>query len=172
MAGALAVARRGLSIAAVALTLRVAWSFEEALRAFVVSNLVIGLSFGLCGALIAWYRPQHPVGWLYAVGGICQLLTAVAAPAAQTLHDVGAPDSAVQLADTVFSWAWPLHIGIALPLSLYLFPDGHLPSARWRPLFVAVAVSAPLFVLEIGTGPEHSPGRPALSGRCPTTVPG
>ena len=47
----------------------VGWSFHEAVDAFVVSNLVIGMSFGLCGALVAWYRPRHPVGWLYLVGG-------------------------------------------------------------------------------------------------------
>ena len=160
LAGALASLAVALSVAAVVLTLWVPWSFEEALSAFVVSNLVIGLSFALCGALIAWYQPRHPVGWMYAVGGICQLLTAVAAPAAQTLHDGGAPHFAVQLAVTVFSAAWPIHIGIALPLSLYLLPDGHLPSP-WRPLFLVVAVSAPLFVLEIATGPDHSPGLPS-----------
>ncbi len=160
-AGALALLAVALSVAAVALTLRVPWSFGEALHAFVVSNLVIGLSFGLCGALIAWYQPRHPVGWMYAAGGICPLLTAVAAPAAQTLHDAGAPHFAVQLAMTMFSGAWPIHIGIALPLSLYLLPDGHLPSVRWRPLFLVVAVSAPLFVLETGTGPDHSPGLPS-----------
>lgn len=61
----------------------------------------------------------------------------------------------------MFSGAWPIHIGIALPLSLFLLPDGHLPSVRWRPLFLVVAVSAPLFVLEIGTGPDRSPGLPS-----------
>ncbi len=47
----------------------VGWSFHEAVDAFVVSNLVIGASFGACGAVVAWYRPAHPVGWLYLVGG-------------------------------------------------------------------------------------------------------
>lgn len=161
VAGELALLAVALSVAAVVLTLGIAWSFEEALNAFVISNLLIGLSFGLCGALIAWYQPRHPVGWLYATGGICALLTAVAAPAAQTLHDAGAPHFAVQLAATVFSVAWPIHIGIALPLSLYLLPDGHLPSRRWRPLFLVVGVSAPLFVLEVGTGPDPGSGLPS-----------
>ena len=160
-AGGLALLVVALSVAAVLLTLGVQWSFAEALAAFVVSNLVIGFSFGLCGALIAWYQPRHPVGWMYAAGGICALLTAVAAPLAQTLHDAGSPRFAVQLAVTVFSSAWPIHIGIVLPLSLYLLPDGRLPSKRWRPLFLVVAVTAPLFVLETATGPDSSPGLPS-----------
>lgn len=48
-----------------------------------------------------------------------------------------------------------------MPLSLYLLPDGHLPSQRWLPLFILVAVSAPLFVLEIGTDPDGSRGMPS-----------
>jgi two-component system, NarL family, sensor kinase len=154
-AGALGLLAVFLGAASVALTLRVHWSFDEALNAFVVSNLVIGLSFALCGALLAWHRPDHPVGWMYAVGGICQLITAACAPGAQALHDDGASQRAVQVAVTVSGWAWPVHIGLVLPLSLYLLPDGQLPSPRWRPLFLIVASTAPLFVLEVGTGPQE-----------------
>ncbi|MCU1687862.1 MAG: putative two-component system histidine kinase [Amycolatopsis sp.] len=152
MAGALALLAVCVSVVSVVVTLRVRWSFHEALDDFVVSNLVIGLSFAFCGALIAWHKPGHPVGWMFAVGGNFQLITAACAPAAQALHDGGAPPLAAQIAVTVFAWAWPIHIGLMLPLSLYLLPDGRLPSPRWRPLFLAVAITAPLFVLEIGTG--------------------
>ena len=134
----------------------VGWSFHEAVDAFVVSNLVIGLSFGACGALVAWYRPAHPVGWLYLVGGLCQALSAAAACLAQLAVAHGDPLWLTRLLVTVFALAWPLHIGICLPLSLYLLPDGRLPSPRWRPWFVLFAVTSPLFVLENGNG--HSDG--------------
>ena len=55
---------------------------------------------------------------------------------------------------TVFAYAWPWSIGLFLPLALLLFPDGHLPSPRWRPVAIAVVATAPLFVLEWGAGPE------------------
>ncbi len=116
----------------------VGWSFHEAVDAFVVSNLVIGLSFGACGALVAWYRPAHPVGWLYLVGGLCQALSAAAACLAELTIAHGDPLWLTRLLVTVFALAWPLHIGICLPLSLYLLPDGRLPSPRWRPWFVLV----------------------------------
>lgn len=163
-----AVVAVALAGAAVGLTLNVGWSFTEALNAYVVSNLVIGLPFALCGAFIAWHRPRHPVGWLYAAGGSAQLVTAFAAPLAQQLASSGAPHVAVRAAITVCSWAWPLHIGIVLPLSLLLLPDGHLPSRAWRPVAWAVALTAPLFVVEVGTtsGPPSS-GLPTPWGTLP-----
>ena len=146
-------------VALVALTLTTAlgwsasgWTFRQAVDAFVVSNLVIGVSFGLCGALIAWHRPRHPVGWLYLVGGSCQLVSAAAAVLGETLLRDQGPTTVVRLLVTVFALAWPIHIGICLPLSLWLLPDGHLPSRGWRPWFVVVAATAPLFVLENGNG--------------------
>ena len=56
----------------------------------------------------------------------------------------------VRAALTVAAWSWPWNIGLVLPLSLLLLPDGRLPSARWRPFAVAIAVTAPLFVAESG----------------------
>lgn len=134
----------------------VGWSLDQALDAFVVSNLAIGTSFGMCGAIVAWYRPGHPVGWLYLAGGLCQTTSAACAPWAQLSVDHGDPLWATRLLVTVFGVAWPVHIGICLPLSLYLLPDGKLPSLRWRWVFVLVTVTSPLFVLQNGNG--HSDG--------------
>jgi len=162
---------RGLAITGAALclllgatglvgTLIVGWSFSQALDSFVVSNEVIGLSFGLCGALLAYHRPRHPVGWLYLVGGSLQTLTAATSPVAQLLYDHHAPTALVRVLMTVFMWSWPVHIGICLPLSLALLPDGRLPTPRWRPWLLAVALTAPLFVVEIGTDPQPAADLP------------
>ncbi len=134
----------------------VGWSFHEAVDAFVVSNLVIGLSFGACGAVLAWCRPRHPVGWLYLVGGFCQTLSGASACLAGLAVVHGDPVWLARLLVTVFAVAWPVDIGICLPLSLFLLPDGRLPSPRWRPWFVLFAVTSPVFVLENGNG--HSDG--------------
>ena len=61
---------------------------------------------------------------------------------------------------TVFNNAWPWYIGVLLPLSLFLFPDGHLPSPRWRPIFAVLVMTSPLFVIEIGASPQTFPGLP------------
>lgn len=139
-------------------------SFREAVDAFVVSNICIGLGFALCGAILAANRPRHPVGWLWLGGGILALptaLTALAAPSAQLLQDHGASRGLVRSAVTVFNWSWPWHIGLVIPLSLLLLPDGWLPSPRWRPPAWLVVLTAPLFVVEVGTSPGATADHPA-----------
>ena len=159
LAGALGLAAVLISTGAIICVRAGRWTWAEALEAFVVSNLVIGVSFGLCGALIAWHRPTLPLGWMYAVGGVCQTTSALAAPLAEVLHDRGAAEWAIRLDLTVFQWAWPVNIAL-IPISLLLLPDGRLASLRWRTVAIAVAVTAPLFVFEMGLGPEHPPGLP------------
>jgi two-component system NarL family sensor kinase len=160
LAAALGVAAVLASVGAVACTLAVGWSFGDALDAFVVSNVLIGVSFALCGALIAWQRPSSALGWMYAVGGTCQALSAFTAPLGQLLDDHGAADWVVRLDLTVVQWAWPINITM-IPISLLLLPDGRLASPRWRPVATAIVVTAPLFVLEIGLGPDSLAGLPA-----------
>ena len=160
LASALGLAAILAASGAIVCTSAVGWTFTDALQAFVVSNILIGVSFGLCGALIAWHRPSSALGWMYAVGGVCQTFSALAAPLAEVLHERGASEWVVRLDVTVFQWAWPINITL-IPISLLLLPDGRLASRRWRPVAIAVAVTAPLFVLEIGLAPDDLPGLPA-----------
>ncbi|MGI9155061.1 MAG: sensor histidine kinase [Marmoricola sp.] len=159
LAGALGLAAVLASLGAVVCSWAVQWSFTEALEAFTVNNIIIGLSFGLCGALIAWHRPSSPLGWMYAGGGVCQAVSALAVPLGQVLADHDAPTWLVRLDVTLFGWAWPVNIAL-LPISLLLLPEGRSPSGRWRPVAIATAVTAPLFVLATGLGdqtPEDLP---------------
>lgn len=149
-------------VAGVWLSLAVGWSWQQALDGFVVTNAVMGVTFGVCGAVIAWHRPGNPIGWLFLADGIGHATTAAAAPLSQALQDASAPLVAQRVAVTVFLWAWPWSIALFLPLALLLFPDGRLLSPRWRWALVAVAVTAPLFVLKMGAEPgatlENLPG--------------
>lgn len=140
--------------AAAVLCLVVGWSWQDALDSFVVTNALMGLTFGVCGAVIAWHRPSNPIGWLFVADGIGHATTAVCAPLAQNLYDASAPIVAQRLVLTVFQWSWPWSIGLFLPLALLLFPDGRLLSRRWRPVAVGIVVTAPLFALEMGTSPD------------------
>ena len=160
LAGALGLLALLAACVAVAGAWTLGWSFAEAVEAFVVSNILIGVSFALCGALIAWHHPRSALGWLYTAGGLCQSLAAAAGPLAEILDDRGAPTWLVRLDLTVWQYAWPINIGIAIPLSLLLLPDGRLASPRWRWVVWVVAVTAPLFVLEVGLSPDGIPGLP------------
>lgn len=147
----------------------VSWSdmsWSDAVNAFVVTNALMGLTFGLCGALIVWHRPRHPVGWLFAGDGLGHLVSAVGAPLSAVMHVEGAPVWSVRVAETVFAYAWPWSIALFLPLALMLFPDGRPASSRWRPVLALTVVTAPLFVLAQGAFPgkfEESLPQPYLT---------
>jgi signal transduction histidine kinase len=151
-----------LEVIAAAVLSRVArWSWQDALDAFVVTNSAIGMSFGICGAILAWHRPRNPIGWLFAAGGVAYATAALAAPLGAVLREAAAPVGVQRLVITIFFWSWPLAIGLVLPLTLLLFPDGRPPTRRWRWVVIAVIVTAPLFSLEMGTFPYPvEPGYP------------
>jgi two-component system NarL family sensor kinase len=80
----LAALLAGLAVALVVLAWVVAlwlhWSWSLALDAFVVTNGVMALSFGMCGGILAWHRPTNPIGWLFVGGGLLQAVAACVPP--------------------------------------------------------------------------------------------
>jgi signal transduction histidine kinase len=131
-------------------------TLTEVVGSFAITNLAIALSFGGCGALLAWHRPDHPVGWLLAVSGALQGATAVADTVLLAVDPADQPSSLTLLAATVFSWAWPWSVGLGFLLALLFFPDGRLPSRRWLPVAVVVGLTGFAFVLSSGTDPASS----------------
>jgi signal transduction histidine kinase len=129
-------------------------SLADARDSFVLTNSVIALSYALAGALIGWQRPRNPVGWLLLAGGVLQGATAAAVP----YLSVGLPDPGQRTLATVAAYAWPWSIALCLPLALLLFPDGRLPSPRWRPVLAVPAVGGALFVLGYGSDPAGFSG--------------
>jgi two-component system NarL family sensor kinase len=141
-------------LAAVALAPAAGFSWSEALTTFLATNGLMGASFALSGLLIAWHRPRLPLGWLLVADGLGHATSSLMAPLAQLLHNNNAPLSLVRVLATVFMFSWPWSITLFLPLALLLFPDGHLPGPRWRYVAWAIVVTAPLFVVEMGSNPD------------------
>jgi hypothetical protein len=97
-----------------------------------LQNAVQAVSFSSIGAIIASRLPANPVGWLFcAAGGTIAVDCLSAEYAIYAL--VARPDSlplGEALAWLAF-WAWIPSIG-CIVLSLLLFPNGRLPSSRWK----------------------------------------
>ncbi len=141
-------------LTALALAPAAGFTWSRALSSFVATNGLMGASFAASGLLIAWYRPRNPIGWLLVADGLGHATSALMPPVGQLLHDHGAPLPALRLVVTVFMFAWPWSIALFLPMSLLLFPNGHLPGPRWRYAAWAIVLTAPLFVAEMVTGTE------------------
>lgn len=139
--GAVVVAE---TVAAAVVVWRLGWTWQQALEAFVVTNSAMALTFAVCGAILAWHRPRNPIGWLFLADGLGHATTALGMP----IDD--------PLVATIAAYAWPWSIGLFLPLALVLFPDGRLPAKSWRVVVIAIVVTAPLFVVELGASPERS----------------
>jgi signal transduction histidine kinase len=91
------------------------------------------------GLLIAVRREGHPIGWLLLANALIVASSGVAHGYAQyaLLEDPGAlpgPEWAVLWDQS----AWPLLFAVILAIAL-LFPDGRLPSPRWRRVAVGAA---------------------------------
>lgn len=141
-------------LAGTILAITVNWSFDAALDSFLITNGLMGLTFAICGGVIAWHRPTNPIGWLFIADGIAHATTACGAPLTQLLHDTAAPLTTQRITATIIMWSWPWAIALFLPLALLLFPTGHLLSSRWRPIAIATIATAPLFALEMGGSPD------------------
>jgi hypothetical protein len=122
-------------------------------------NTVIAVSFSPVGAVIApRLPPRNPIGWLFcAIGffGAMRLFTAEYA-IATLLAAPGSWLSALPGGEAlawVSSWVWVVHFGPFVFLAL-LFPDGRLPSPRWRPFAALVALVVAGGTVAVALWPE------------------
>ena len=110
----------------------------------VFSNAVIGLTLCTAGWPIAARRPRNPIGWLLIAGGISYASTGAGIAALACVPAAERADPWWRLAAAVTNTGWTWALTLFLPLSMMLFPNGRLPSRRWRPLLILPAVGAPI----------------------------
>jgi hypothetical protein len=112
---------------------------------------VFVLAFTTVGALVASRHPRNPVGWILLAAGLSYVVGGISVDTS----DAGTRGAGGTLAAWVGSWVWIAGIGPVATFGLLLFPDGRLPSPRWRP--VAWVGGAGLACLLVGLA--LAPGR-------------
>jgi hypothetical protein len=106
-----------------------------------VLDLVTLLTFSVVGAVIVSRHPRHTIGWLFCGVGVMIGLNSFAGDYAEFWIASGfGPRSLGETAAWFSSWLWVLLIFVPTSLLLLLFPDGRLPSPRWRPVAWGVAL--------------------------------
>ncbi len=116
---------------------------------------MVAVVFSTVGAVVASRRPDHPVGWLFCVVGLVGGIRHLGAEyAIYSLLVSYEPLPGGAAAAWVSSWMWVPHVGLMVFLGL-LFPDGLLPTARWRPFawLLVVAILVGTVALALSPGP-------------------
>src|SRR5215216_2346960 len=106
---------------------------EVPVYTFWAENVLFSVGYSSVGAVIVpRLPPENRIGWLFcAIGFLWAVIHFIGEYAIYTL--LAAPGSlpAGELASWIYSWLWVPSLGLLVFLSL-LFPNGRLPSARWR----------------------------------------
>jgi MFS family permease len=118
---------------------------------YMAIDIGLGLGAPLLGGLIASQRPENPYGWLWLGMGMSFAL-ATFAPVYGTYALVVAPGSlpAPRMLASLGQAEGYVAIIILGSFLFLLFPNGRLPSRRWRPLaWSIVAVGVMLVILAV-----------------------
>jgi hypothetical protein len=112
-----------------------------------VALLAVSLPMGAVGVIVARRQPGNLIGWLLLVIPVGVLLGLDAGPYAWLVYRLGYRLPFGPVAVLLENAFWAV-LAIVLPLVFLLFPDGVLPSPRWRwVLWSYLAVAAGLFLL-------------------------
>ena len=135
-----------------------------------VGGIVLGVTYPVIGWLIASRRPRNPIGWIFLVIGLSQAGTGLFGQyAAYGLVTRPGSLPGADLASWVGTWSWvPGFAGLFL--MLLLFPDGRLPSPRWRPILGLGIVSGGMIMIANAVGSWGFRGLALLSGSTPDTA--
>jgi hypothetical protein len=114
------------------------------------------LAFPLVGALIASRRPRNPIGWICLTAGLFWMLIVLG----DSLPPGASPYPVTT--DALLQWVWVPPVGLLGIYMILLFPDGRLPSRRWRPLAWLSGVSMILASVVLTIVPGDLPGRPGV----------
>jgi hypothetical protein len=112
------------------------------------------LTFPTVGAVVASRRPENPIGWiLCAVSLVIGVGIFTEGYAAYALHASSATLPGVRYSAWLSSWTGGPGALLGAAFLFLLFPDGRLPSRRWRLVAWMAAIGSPLTALGVALEP-------------------
>jgi hypothetical protein len=127
------------------------------------------VTYALVGALVTARHPRNPIGWIMSTVGVLSALTLLAADdlLERLSREMDLPG--LDIARWLNLWIWIPTTLLPLTFLLLLFPDGRLPSARWRPISWSAGLGLAAFVA--GTALHPSPPVEPSPTRNPFGIP-
>jgi hypothetical protein len=115
-----------------------------------IAVVIIVMSLAFVGTIVARRQPRNPLGWMFLALAILSLLGVSAGAYAVLNYRLGY-HLALGVAALFLALYW-CPVIVAFPLVILLFPDGRLPSPRWRPVlwgYLAVGACWPASVYAV-----------------------
>jgi hypothetical protein len=154
----------GVAMFAIALMMRLIQ--RETFQPSDLSQPLAFAAIGVVGLAVAIHQPKNAIGWVYlvvwlAAAGIFALLQEYAYWVAVSHPDAPGGAAAVWLGN----WGWVPIFVLLLTYPFLLFPDGHLPSPRWRKVAYAISIAGTLWSISFAL--ESADYTDALSRHVP-----
>src|SRR5215203_5508873 len=118
---------------------------SETLFASAISVATL-LPFSVVGAIVAARHPRNAIGWIFC--GVSFVVGLNILADGYTIYWLASGFGIKSLAETAawFSgWAWIPLVYVPTSFLLLLFPDGRLPSSRWRPVAWCAGIGIVVF---------------------------
>ena len=158
---ALLVAAVGSSLATLVLLALSATAPLPEVHGFRGATAIFGLTESALGLAITFRQPRNAVGWIFLVSGACAgsyELAQMYSAYAYFVHPLPGGEWAAWLG----SWLWLPTTGLIPTLLFLVFPDGRLPSRRWRPVAWYAAFALGIFTSTVALLPGPLPGLPSV----------
>jgi hypothetical protein len=125
---AFSLALTALTVLLIVLLLR----SDAAIYYYWLETSMVAVGYSTVGAIVASRLPESPIGWLFCAIGLIFGVSYFSAEYAA--YDLLVPSGSLPAGEAfawLTSWVWVGGLGLIVFLDL-LFPNGRLPSARWR----------------------------------------